>query len=75
MIDAIDARRKKSMAYKMGSKRDTIALCPVLWWWWSVVKSCPTLATPRTVACQAPLSMGFPRQEYWVAISFLRGSS
>ena len=30
-----------------------------------VAKSCPTLATPRTVACQAPLSMGFLRQEYW----------
>ena len=22
-------------------------------------------ATPRTIACQAPLSMGFSRQEYW----------
>ena len=22
-------------------------------------------ATPWTVACQAPLPMGFPRQEYW----------
>ena len=22
-------------------------------------------ATPWTVACQAPLSMGFPRQKYW----------
>ena len=30
-----------------------------------VAKSCPILATPWTVACQAPLSMGFPRQEYW----------
>ena len=30
-----------------------------------VSKSCPTLATPWTVACQAPLSMGFFRQEYW----------
>ena len=29
-----------------------------------VTKSCPTFATPRTVACQVPLSMGFPRQEY-----------
>ena len=26
-----------------------------------VAKSCPTLATPWTVACQAPLSMGFSR--------------
>ena len=24
-----------------------------------------SFATPRTVALQAPLSMGFPRQEYW----------
>ena len=28
-------------------------------------QSCPTLGTPWTVACQAALSMGFPRQEYW----------
>ena len=28
--------------------------------------SCVQLfATPWTVACQAPLSVGFPRQEYW----------
>ena len=26
---------------------------------------CPTLATLWMVACQAPLSMGFSRQEYW----------
>ena len=30
-----------------------------------VAKSCPTLAIPWTGACQAPLSMGFSRQEYW----------
>ena len=41
-----------------------------------VAKSCPTLGTPWTVACQAPLSVGFSRQELgWVAISFSRGSS
>ena len=28
-----------------------------------VTRSCPTLATQWTVACQAPLSMGFSRQE------------
>ena len=27
-----------------------------------VTKSCPTLVTPWTVACQASLSMGFPKQ-------------
>ena len=27
-------------------------------------------ATPWTVACQAPISMGFPRQEYWSRLPF-----
>ena len=35
-----------------------------------VAKSCPTLATPCTVACQAPLSVGFSRQEYWSGLPF-----
>ena len=26
--------------------------------------------TPMTVACQAPLSVGFSRQEYWVGLPF-----
>ena len=29
------------------------------------LQSCPTLATPWTVAHQAPPSMGFSRQKYW----------
>ena len=35
-----------------------------------VAKSCPTLPTSWTVACQAPLSMGFSRQEYWSGLPF-----
>ena len=35
-----------------------------------VAKSCPTLATSWTVACQAPLYMGFSRQEYWSGLPF-----
>ena len=35
-----------------------------------VAKSCLTLATPWTVACQAPLSKGFSRQEYWSGSPF-----
>ena len=31
----------------------------------SVAQSCPTLCNLWTVACQAPLSMQFSRQEYW----------
>ena len=36
----------------------------------SVAKWCPALATPWTVACQAPLSMGFSKQEYWTGLPF-----
>ena len=35
-----------------------------------VYKSCPALAILWTIACQAPLSMGFPRQEYWSGLPF-----
>ena len=43
-----------------------------------VLNSVCLFATPWTAAHQASLSMGFPRQGYWmewVAISFSRGSS
>ena len=36
-----------------------------------VAKSCLTLATPWTAAHQVPLSMRFPRQEYWSGLPFL----
>ena len=35
-----------------------------------VAKFCPTLATLWIVACQAPLFMGFYRQEYWSGVPF-----
>ena len=35
-----------------------------------VAKTCLTLVTPCTVARQAPLSLGFPRQEYWCGLPF-----
>ena len=35
-----------------------------------VTQSCLTLATPWTVAYQAPLSMGFSRQEHWSGLPF-----
>ena len=35
-----------------------------------VAKLCLTLVTPWTVACQAPLSMEFSRQEYWSGLPF-----
>ena len=36
----------------------------------SVAQSCPVLCKTWTVALQAPLSMGFSRQEYWSGLPF-----
>ena len=35
-----------------------------------IAQSCLTFVTPWTVARQAPLSMGYPRQEYWSGLPF-----
>ena len=35
-----------------------------------VAKSCPTLVTAWTVACQALLTMRFSSQEYWTGLPF-----
>ena len=59
--------------YKSISVNDTIWTYHVLKDWNTsndgggglVAKSCPTLVTPWTIVCQAPLSMGFSMQEYW----------
>ena len=34
-------------------------------------QSCPTLRDPITAAHQAPLSLGFSRQEHWSGLLFL----
>ena len=49
-----------------------IGVCDWCVWYTTglVPKSCPTLATPWTVAGQTPLSMGFLRQEYWSGLPF-----
>ena len=35
-----------------------------------VAKTCPTLTAPWTIALQAPLSLRFPKQEYWSGLPF-----
>ena len=35
-----------------------------------VAQSCPTIGNPWTVTHQAPLAMGFSRQEYWSGSPF-----
>ena len=38
--------------------------------WWVSHCRAQLFVTPWTVACQAPLSVGFPRQEYWSGLPF-----
>ena len=40
------------------------------WWLFSLSVVSDSFANPCTVACQAPLSMGFSRQEYWSELLF-----
>ena len=35
-----------------------------------IAQLCLTLVTPRIVASQAPLSMGFSKEEYWSGLPF-----
>ena len=35
-----------------------------------IAQSCPTLCNPMDRNLQAPLSVGFSRQEYWTALPF-----
>jgi len=35
-----------------------------------VAQLCLTLCDPRAIAHQVPLSVGFPRQEYWSVLPF-----
>ena len=51
-----------------------IHMCTYMWCavFWLVTQSGLTLfVTPWMAARQAPLSMGFPRQEYWSGLPFL----
>ena len=55
--------------------KDTTKLAMMGWYLYTVVVAeviviSSSLATPLTVAHQAPLSMGFPKQEYWSGLPF-----
>ena len=52
-----------------GKELDTIEQLTT-WRCCIVAQSCLTLCSPRTVAHQAPLSLRFPRQEYWRGLPF-----
>ena len=48
------------------SQQPTVQVCVLC----LVTQPCLTLETPWAVACRVPLSMGFPRQEYWSGLPF-----
>ena len=52
-----------SFKFAVSSVTNVIYVC-------SVVHCVQVFVTPWTVARQAPLSMGFPRQEYWSGLPF-----
>ena len=41
------------------------------WWWWFSRSVVADSFDPWAVTCQAPLSMGFSRQQYWSGLPFL----
>ena len=75
----IHLQRRRSR-YGAPQGEEWMGLCPwaclcrgslKTWWWWFSHSVIPTLGTPWTVASQAPLFMGFSRQEYWSGLPFL----
>ena len=64
LSSSTEKERENERKERVGRKEERKTDCGL------VSKSCPTLAIPWTVACQAPLSMGFSRQEYWSGLSF-----
>ena len=61
--------KKKKTDISVNSMALTICVCCLLLFIHSVGSD--SFATPWTAAHQAPLSMGFPRQEYWSELPFL----
>ena len=59
-------------AVHLFSYTKTVHLYVLSFWTFSVyvLSHVRLFATPWTVACQVPLSMGFPRQEYWSTLPF-----
>ena len=66
VADLVDPREQDSKLVVANAKRHPNLCCGG----GLVTKLCPTLVTPWTVACQAPLSMGFSRQEHWSGLPF-----
>ena len=61
--------KEKSFKEEVTELQNTMYV--IAWWNWKWSRSVVSdSATPWTVAHQAPLSMGFSRQEYWSGLPF-----
>jgi len=54
--------------YKQRERENFSVILGILACWCSVAQSCPIFCDPMD--CQAPLSRGFPKQEYWCELPF-----
>ena len=60
-INASERSFRKKIINRKFNKQDKFSMC-------SLIMS-NSFSTPWTLACQAPLSMGFSKQEYWSGLS------
>ena len=65
----VDIKIKTTMRYHLTPGRMAIIQKSVTSAAAQLLQSCQTLCHPRTEAFQAPLSIGFSRQEYWSELS------
>ena len=68
LLDSSELEQQENLGCFVSSMRIFPLVCSFCCY--TVAQSCATLCDPRTVACQVPLSMGFPRQEFWSGVSF-----
>ena len=76
MTKTIRGRKKFKDFHYLTSRHYKAVVIKTVWYWLGggsgglVTRSCPTLATPWAIACQALLSMRFARQEHWNGLPF-----
>ena len=66
--EGVGSRNQRKMV--KAEKFSIIKAVSTIWCTILVTQSCLTLCDPGTIACQAPPSMGFSRQEYWSRLPF-----
>ena len=63
-------KRLPYLSYTKTQRKAKNRSTKIMWWWFNHSVMSDSFVTPWTVARRAPLSMGFPRQEYWHGLPF-----